>query len=85
MALPWLSAPLLDRGYFLFQALLQSELHALGAVLLVWTVGGLLTLCGALSLGELRAMYPGAGGLCAYLREAYGPWCAFLYAGRCCS
>ena len=71
---------IIGSGIFLIPSFVAVQLHALGAVLLVWTVGGLLTLCGALSLGELRAMYPGAGGLCAYLREAYGPWCAFLYA-----
>jgi APA family basic amino acid/polyamine antiporter len=40
----------------------------------------LLTVCGALSLAELGAMYPGSGGVCTYLYQAYGPAAAFLYA-----
>ena len=39
----------------------------------------MLTLFGALSLAELGAMFPVAGGLYTYLREAYGPLPAFLY------
>jgi APA family basic amino acid/polyamine antiporter len=42
-------------------------------------VGGLLSLFGALALGELGAAYPGAGGLYVYLREAYGRPVGFLY------
>jgi hypothetical protein len=48
--------------------------------LLVWVLGGLLTLFGALSLAELGSIYPGSGGLCTYLRHAYGPLPAFLCA-----
>lgn len=48
-------------------------------MLLIWVAGGVLTLFGALSLAELGAMFPGAGGLYTYLREAYGPLPAFLY------
>jgi basic amino acid/polyamine antiporter, APA family len=48
-------------------------------VLPIWIAGGVLTLFGALSLAELGAMFPGAGGLYTYLRETYGPLPAFLY------
>lgn len=71
---------IIGSGIFLIPSFIAIQLHSLSAVLLVWTVGGTLTLCGALSLAELGAMFPGAGGLCAYLREAYGSLCAFLYA-----
>jgi APA family basic amino acid/polyamine antiporter len=56
----------------------QSEGH-IGAALVVWTVGGLLSLLGALAYGELGAMNPAAGGLYIYLRDAFGPLAAFLY------
>lgn len=52
--------------------------HA-GAILGVWVVAGLLTLAGALTYGELGAMYPQAGGIYVFLREAYGPLWGFLY------
>jgi APA family basic amino acid/polyamine antiporter len=48
-------------------------------LLALWVAGGLLTLAGALSYGELGAMFPRAGGLYHYLREAYGPLSAFLF------
>src|SRR5215469_4611600 len=48
-------------------------------VLPIWIVGGTLSLFGALSLAELGSMFPGAGGLYIYLREAYGFLPAFLY------
>ena len=56
----------------------QSEGH-IGPALLVWAVGGLLSLLGALAYGELGAMNPAAGGLYIYLRDAFGPLPAFLY------
>ena len=46
---------------------------------LVWIIGGAVSLLGALSVAELGAAYPEAGGQYAYLREAYGPVPAFLY------
>ncbi len=67
-------------GIFLIPSSIASELNSFGAVLLVWVLGGILTVFGALSLAELGAIYPGTGGLCTYLRHAYGPLTAFLYA-----
>ena len=46
---------------------------------LVWIVGGVASLLGALSIAELAAAYPEAGGQYAYLREAYGQAWGFLY------
>ncbi len=48
-------------------------------MLLLWVVGGAVTLCGALSLGELAAALPETGGLYAYLREGWGRRPAFLF------
>jgi APA family basic amino acid/polyamine antiporter len=67
-------------GIFLIPSSIAVRLESLSAVLLVWVVGGVLTVFGALSLAELGAMYPGTGGLRSYLRHAYGPLPAFLYA-----
>ena len=48
-------------------------------MLLLWGLGGAITLCGALSLGELAAALPETGGLYAYLREGWGRMPAFLF------
>jgi APA family basic amino acid/polyamine antiporter len=60
-----------------------TVLRAVGArvdvALGVWLVGGVLSLLGALTYGELGAMDPQAGGLYVYIRDAFGPLPAFLY------
>jgi len=48
-------------------------------VFVVWVVGGMLSLFGALSYAELAAALPEAGGEYVFLREAYGPLWAFVY------
>jgi basic amino acid/polyamine antiporter, APA family len=48
-------------------------------LLLLWAIGGLLTLAGVLCYAELGARRPQAGGIYIYLREAFGPLPAFLF------
>jgi amino acid transporter len=48
-------------------------------MLLLWVLGGAITLCGALSIGELAASIPATGGLYAFLREGWGRLAAFLF------
>jgi basic amino acid/polyamine antiporter, APA family len=64
---------------FLIPSSIAADIGSAKAVFLIWLGGGVLTLFGALSLAELGAIYPRAGGLYVYLREAYGPLPAFLY------
>src|SRR4051812_596170 len=45
----------------------------------VWITGGVLSLLGALTYGELSAMKPEAGGLYVYIRDCFGPLLAFLF------
>ena len=66
-------------GIFFKPQRIAAELGSFEAIIAVWLVAGLLCLLGALSLAELAAMLPRAGGLYVYLREAYGKGCAFLY------
>ena len=64
-------------GIFTTTGLVADALPNPKMILLVWFLGGLLTLCGALTYAELGAMLPQAGGEYVYLREAYGPFWAF--------
>jgi len=67
-------------GIFLVPGnVLNSARGDVGVALLIWALGGVLSLLGALSFGELGAMEPEAGGIYVYLRQAYGPLVAFLY------
>lgn len=45
----------------------------------IWTLGGLLSLCGALCYAELATAYPHEGGDYVYLGRAYGKWAGFLF------
>lgn len=51
---------------------------SLPLVLVVWAVGGVMALAGALSLAEVAAAHPRAGALYEILRRAYGPTTAYL-------
>jgi APA family basic amino acid/polyamine antiporter len=52
---------------------------SVGLSLLVWLVGGVLSLLGALTYAELAAANPEAGGLYCYIRDGFGRLSAFLY------
>lgn len=47
--------------------------------MLVWLIGGVLSLLGALTYGELSALNPKAGGLYVFIRDGFGSLPAFLY------
>jgi len=48
-------------------------------VILVWMLGGLIALTGALTLSELGGLFPSSGGVYVYLRKAFGEMAGFLY------
>ena len=66
-------------GIFLTTSDMARQLPHAGWILVVWLAGGLLSLAGALTYGELGALFPRAGGIYHYLKEAYGPLPGFLY------
>src|SRR6202167_5552454 len=47
--------------------------------LLVWVIGGVISLFGCVAFAELGSMFPESGGQDVYLREVYGDLVAFLY------
>jgi APA family basic amino acid/polyamine antiporter len=66
-------------GIFMTSGFIFQDISSPGIMLLVWIVGGLIAMSGALSFGELGAMFPRAGGQYLYIREAYGSWASFFY------
>ncbi|HET8712332.1 MAG TPA: amino acid permease [Gemmatimonadales bacterium] len=64
---------------FLVPADVAAAVPGVGLMTIAWVVGGAISVLGALSVAELAAAYPEAGGQYAYLREAYGPLWGFLY------
>jgi APA family basic amino acid/polyamine antiporter len=70
---------IIGSGIFRVPASVAADVGSVGGIALVWVLGGVITLCGALSLAELAAAFPRSGGVFVYLREAYGPGVAFLF------
>ena len=67
-------------GIFLVPgAVLRAVGNSVPLALAVWLIGGVLSLLGALTYGELSSMKPQAGGLYVYIRDCYGPFPAFLF------
>jgi APA family basic amino acid/polyamine antiporter len=82
---PWAAASIvvgtvIGSGIFLVPKTMIQRAGSPHMVFVVWVVGGLLSLAGALSYAELAAALPEAGGEYAFLREAYGPMWGFLYS-----
>ena len=70
---------MIGSGIFIVSAQITREVGTPGVMLAVWAVSGVLTLLGALTYGELAAMYPRAGGQYVYLREGISPLFGYLY------
>lgn len=65
-------------GIFALPAVVFAQSGSAGVGLAAWVLGGLITLTAGLSVSELTAAMPAAGGSYLFLREAYGDWMGFL-------
>jgi APA family basic amino acid/polyamine antiporter len=70
---------MIGSGIFIVSADISRDVGSAGWLLFIWVLTGLMTIMGALSLAELAAMMPHAGGTYVFLREAYGPLWGFLF------
>jgi len=66
-------------GIFITPSQIAALIPSSGLILIVWALGGLVALTGALTFSELGALFPKAGGTYVFLREAYGGWLGFLF------
>lgn len=66
-------------GIFVTPAQIASAVPNATLILLVWALGGVIALTGALTFSELGGLFPKSGGVYVYLREAYGDMVGFLY------
>jgi APA family basic amino acid/polyamine antiporter len=71
---------IIGSGIFIVPATIAGHLQAMGPIMLVWVVAGLLTLFGALTLAELSSVLPQAGGPYVYLRHSFGRVWGFLFS-----
>lgn len=73
------SGVMIGSGIFIVSADISRTVGSAGLLMLVWVLGGFMTVTAAVSYGELSAMFPKAGGQYVYLREAYNPLIGFLF------
>lgn len=74
---------IIGSGIFMVPASVALYLQSPTLVITMWIVGGIVSLFGAISIGELGAMMPDAGGQYVYLSRTYGPVWGFLYGWAC--
>jgi len=70
---------MIGSGIFIVSAQILRDVHSPGVLLVAWALSGIVTLMGALTYGELAAMFPRAGGQYVYLREGISPLFGYLY------
>ncbi|HBE41616.1 MAG TPA: amino acid permease [Bacteroidales bacterium] len=66
-------------GIFVTPSQIAGLIPSSTLILIVWSIGGIIALTGALTFSELGSLFPYAGGIYVFLREAYGGWMGFLY------
>src|SRR5215471_4804347 len=70
---------MIGQAVFLVASDMSREVNSMWKVLVVWIVGGVIVLFGALCCAELGAAIPEAGGDYVYLGRGIGPLWGFLY------
>ena len=71
-------ANIIGTGIFTSLGFQLEEIHSGFPLLLLWVVGGIAALCGALSYGELSAALPRSGGEYHFLSKIYHPAVGFM-------
>jgi basic amino acid/polyamine antiporter, APA family len=70
---------MIGSAIFITPADILRQVGSPGLLLVVWGLTAVVVVLGALSYGELSAMFPRTGGLYIYLREGLSPLVGFLY------
>jgi basic amino acid/polyamine antiporter, APA family len=70
---------IIGTGVFLVSGAMARATGSVGIIFIVWIAGGALSLFGALTIAELGAAMPEAGGAYIYLKRGFGPVWGFLY------
>jgi APA family basic amino acid/polyamine antiporter len=70
---------MIGSGIFLTPSIIAKAIPYPFLIILVWFIGGLIALSGALTFAELGALMPEAGGVYVFLSEGYGKLAGFLY------
>ncbi len=66
-------------GIFFTPGRVAEAVDGAGQMMVVWCLGGLVAILGALVFAQLSLLRQGHGGIFVYLHDAFGPLTAFLY------
>jgi len=70
---------IIGSGIFAVPPSIAGHLDTFGSMILIWILGGVLALAGALAYAELSTMFPRTGGAFVFMHETYGPFMSFTY------
>ena len=77
-ALALVVGTVIGSGIFFKQSSVLDSAGSTGGALLVWFLGGVITLTAGLTIAEVGAQMPHTGGLYVYMEEIYGNFWGFL-------
>ena len=66
-------------GIFRTPGTIAAHVSSPALILMLWLIGGLLSLCGGLCYAELAAMFPKTGGDYVYITRIYGTFWGFVF------
>src|SRR5207247_11380782 len=72
------TANIIGTGIFTSLGFQLADIQSGFALLMLWVVGGIVALCGALCYGELSAALPRSGGEYHFLSQIYHPALGFM-------
>jgi basic amino acid/polyamine antiporter, APA family len=70
---------IIGSGVFMKPATMAAQVMSPVWLTIIWIVGGIFSLFGALVYSELGAMFPETGGIYIFFKKIYGDFIAFLY------
>jgi len=73
-------ASMVGSGIFSLTGQFGAKVGSSQNILAAWIIGGILAICGGLSLAELGAMIPCSGGSVEFARRAFGRTTGYLVA-----
>src|SRR5262245_13475853 len=79
MAIAIVVGTVIGSGVFKKPQTIAANLPDFSLIVLVWVLGGVLALLGALALAEVSVLFPVTGGNYVFLREGYGRLAGFLW------
>lgn len=78
-AISIVSGSMIGCGIFIVSSEIARQTQSAWLLLLVWVIAGIVTVCGALSYGELASSMANEGGQYFYLKKIFNEKIAFLY------